>query len=1214
MAEAKKNPLHSAPDSSINRAGSPPPDPDEDALADRAPATDEEPTIITKNKPAAPPDPPPSSDIRGRHLAHYELIEQIGAGGMAAVLRARDTQLDRFVALKILPPDLAQDQENIKRFHQEARAAARLDHENIARVFFCGEDQNLHFIAFEFVEGENLRAILERRGRLPVSEALTYMIQITAGLRHASERGVVHRDIKPSNIIITPDGRAKLVDMGLARSLEPQHDQGLTHSGVTLGTFDYISPEQALEPRDADVRSDIYSLGCTLYHMITGRPPVPEGTAARKLHHHQHVKPTDPRELVSGLPDEIVPVLARMMAKNPIDRYQSAQDLLNHLLATARKLGTTAGAPEGLLMVETDVPTPAPSFRPLLLGGLAVAAVVVLIFGLDLAGPPSAPTDRIARRNHPEEKDLGPNPREASLPSRLKDRQEIKPLPPQPPLRVARFEDEPSRLPEWLQENHDADQVEIVLAGGELEMALNKGEQMADRPGERAPEPGLVIQARQKVLLRARGEARPIIRLIYQGAPPRAQVGKPWTALTIDSPESRIEGIRLELNATCSKAPMTGLYFKGGKHEVRDCEIFQAQPSEDRLDRQMAGIIVESTGSPCSLKITDSLFVGYATLENNPPLGRSPHWLLGKEASPGQDAVIRKGAVELQVTNSAFGPHGSLFVLEKGDSSVPATVQLNHCTILAGNQSTVFDLEDRASANLSVNHCLISRPEEEVEGGECVLVRQKGTPDKVRYLGSDNRYHNLSDFWVSPEGGSEVGLKDFSSQLPLKNRGQDSSQLLKSNPWKKSSNPMGKLEEQQFLDAFVIDDQQRDLRLANDTDHAVGIAHHFLGKALPKLPPLPRKNQRIVDPSRETGNGIYSTLTEAVVGSKRGDVILIRHNGDLFVRPQRLEETGIDLTIKADEGFRPILILGEAPQADTALFWVHDGKLVLEGLELRLQPQRADFESQTLVAFLGDGHCTLRDCMITLEQQGHDTSLSVATLHDLDGLMKKAATSDNPPAAQSPQLVIDTCLIRGEGDLLICKSNRSFEATLNNLVAALKGSLLSLKPPAKATSAGQGQLSFQMSKVTTYLGGHLIHWKLDKEARNLSMPQCAATNCAFFPTSISNALVRLDIPEQEIERVRENLHLTGPNTCAYSTLFDHQSGSDMTMERLTQDRWRKFTETNNSRTKVMLATPPSSDTSFARLLPAQLKPADADGFGADLSSLLKLLPGENEGK
>src|SRR5262249_48638948 len=148
--------------------------------------------------------------VRGKRLAHFELLAPIGVGGMAAVIRARDTQLDRIVALKILPPQQARDPESVRRFNQEARAAARLDHENIARVFYCGEDQGLHFIAFEFVEGENLRGLLDRRGRLPVPEALHYLLQVATGLAHAAARGVVHRDIKPSNIIIPPSPRGPL--------------------------------------------------------------------------------------------------------------------------------------------------------------------------------------------------------------------------------------------------------------------------------------------------------------------------------------------------------------------------------------------------------------------------------------------------------------------------------------------------------------------------------------------------------------------------------------------------------------------------------------------------------------------------------------------------------------------------------------------------------------------------------------------------------------------------------------------------------------------------------------------------------------------------------------------------------------------------------------------------------------------------------------------
>ncbi len=281
----------------------------------------------------------------------------------------------------------------------------------------------MHFIAFEFVEGDNLRNILEKRGRLPVGEALNYMLQVAAGLAHASHRGVVHRDIKPSNIIITPNGRAKLVDMGLARSLEPQHDMGLTQSGVTLGTFDYISPEQALEPRDADVRSDIYSLGCTFYHMLTGQPPVPEGTAAKKLHHHQHVKPVDPRQFVPDLPDEAAIILDRMMAKQPKDRYQTPEQLVHHLYLAARKLGAAAEVPEGVLAVEAAMPNP-PAGRPFVLAALAAVAVIGLIFLIDqLSAPKAEPIlgPPIVRQSESDNKESSGSPSARITPPPLKE-------------------------------------------------------------------------------------------------------------------------------------------------------------------------------------------------------------------------------------------------------------------------------------------------------------------------------------------------------------------------------------------------------------------------------------------------------------------------------------------------------------------------------------------------------------------------------------------------------------------------------------------------------------------------------------------------------------------------------------------------------------------------------------------------------------------------
>ena len=248
---------------------------------------------------------------------------------MGAVYLALDTRLDRVVALKILPPEQANDSEVVQRFYQEGRASARLDHENIARVFTIGHDKQYHFIAFEYIEGLTLRQRVEQRGVLPVAEAIRDTLQIAGALVHAAERGVVHRDIKPSNIIVTPQGRAKLVDMGLARRFERGGggDDGLTQSGMTLGTFDYISPEQARDPRGVDVRSDLYSLGCTLFYMLTGRPPFPEGTVLQKLLQHQEDAPPDVRTLNPSVPPDLAAILTKLMAKDRDRRYQTPDQL-----------------------------------------------------------------------------------------------------------------------------------------------------------------------------------------------------------------------------------------------------------------------------------------------------------------------------------------------------------------------------------------------------------------------------------------------------------------------------------------------------------------------------------------------------------------------------------------------------------------------------------------------------------------------------------------------------------------------------------------------------------------------------------------------------------------------------------------------------------------------------------------------------------------------
>ena len=278
-------------------------------------------------------------ELVGSNLEHFTLEEFVGKGGMGAVFRATDNKLGRTVAVKVLAQHRS-DPDSRRRFTNEAQSAARLDHPNIARVYYVGEDHGWHFIVFEYINGVNLRDLVEHKGPLPLDEAWSYVLQITDALVHASEREVVHRDIKPSNILVTSDGMAKLVDMGLARLHQVENeDSEATASGVTLGTFDYISPEQARDPRSTDVRSDIYSLGCTLYYMLTGLAPYPTGTVLQKLLSHSSDPPPNPQVYRNDLDDGSVKVLHKMLSKRPEDRYQRPVDIIKDVVHLADQLG-----------------------------------------------------------------------------------------------------------------------------------------------------------------------------------------------------------------------------------------------------------------------------------------------------------------------------------------------------------------------------------------------------------------------------------------------------------------------------------------------------------------------------------------------------------------------------------------------------------------------------------------------------------------------------------------------------------------------------------------------------------------------------------------------------------------------------------------------------------------------------------------------------------
>ena len=309
---------------------------------------------------------------RAVRIEGYGLAERIGQGSTGAVFKARQTALDREVALKILSPRLAKNEVFVARFTREGRSASKLAHPNVVRIVDAGESDGLYYLAMEYVDGQSAKQLLKSEGRLPAEEVLKVGRQMADALAHAESLGLVHRDVKPANILLTTEGVAKLADFGLAREAD---DTSVTQAGAgVIGTPLYISPEQARGSRELDTRTDLYSLGATLYHLATGSAPFAGETSAAIMAKHIREDPTPPHEREPSLPHPLSRVIMKMMAKDPKDRYQTAAELrgeLDALLSSA----PAAGADDG-----RESPGPAtPGVSGRRKGVLAAAAIAALL-------------------------------------------------------------------------------------------------------------------------------------------------------------------------------------------------------------------------------------------------------------------------------------------------------------------------------------------------------------------------------------------------------------------------------------------------------------------------------------------------------------------------------------------------------------------------------------------------------------------------------------------------------------------------------------------------------------------------------------------------------------------------------------------------------------------------------------------------------------------
>jgi tRNA A-37 threonylcarbamoyl transferase component Bud32 len=352
---------------------------------DDKPASQKNPTQ-TPTTCASPPAPAvPGLPPELAQHSRYRVAELLGVGGMGAVYKAEHLLMERPVALKVINRSLMDSPAMVERFRREVRAAARLTHPNIVHAYDAEQAGDTHFLVMEYVEGKSLAAVVAERGPLPVVGACEYIRQAALGLQHAHERGMVHRDVKPQNLMLTPEGQVKILDFGLARfaresapATTPQEIsrraatpalEAVTQVGMVMGTPDYIAPEQACNAREADIRADIYSLGCTLYDLLAGHAPFPEGTPEDKVLAHVERMPRPLTDIRPDVPAELARVVERMLAKDPAARFQTPAEVAEALgpftaaapprrrrrrLAAAVVLGIAAAATAAVLYVHTD--------------------------------------------------------------------------------------------------------------------------------------------------------------------------------------------------------------------------------------------------------------------------------------------------------------------------------------------------------------------------------------------------------------------------------------------------------------------------------------------------------------------------------------------------------------------------------------------------------------------------------------------------------------------------------------------------------------------------------------------------------------------------------------------------------------------------------------------------------------------------------------------
>lgn len=1077
----------------------------------------------------------------GDQIDTFSLEEVIGAGGMGAVYRALDIRLDRRVALKILPPEQGYDAETVQRFYQEARAAARLDHENIARVFTIGHDGQYHYIAFEYIEGTNVRLRVSEHGPLPVGEAINYTLQIANALVHAAERGVVHRDIKPSNIIITPQGRAKLVDMGLARQFERGGvDDGLTQSGMTLGTFDYISPEQARDPRNVDVRSDLYSLGCTLFHMLTGRPPFPDGTVLQKLIQHQEEPAPDVRSLNPGVPADLAAILLKLMAKDRDRRYQTPEQLARDLLTVAGALGLRSVSPEGLIWMAGESQV---SWERHLIWAVPTAALALVVLTLVWWGQPAnegmvSPPLIEAIAPPP------PPPRVAPVVPEVADEpREVEPIESTP--RVAAEAGTVAEVPAPARDFtlRAGDDLAAVLASAPSGAIVTLSD---DGPYDLRPsaidrkDAGKL--AGRDLTLRASAGVRPILR-VSRDSDADADDGADAALVRVVGGRVVLEGLEFAVDPGDREGSLAAVFAEDADLTIRRC-LFR------RIGPPLAG------GRVAALHL---LAHPRADLEDRP----SPTRIVASHFDGGQTGIQARGPAAIDVVDTTFGPDGTAvsFDQESSLNAGLARLGLRHVSIMAGD-GPVFRFV-RTPAVVRIDDSVVSS----TGTGRPVLVATDD-PDRLDWLGRGNLYGALDTYLLPTRtltGRDPIRAFDEWSDGPSGPRETDS--VADDAPVWAETNLLAALARSDPSAAFALP-LDADLDAANPGVRRgpFGVIAHPAERlaqvaepersprvrplepstpavpALPvetpdgpmtvepmpesrtapmfvEVPPMPAVDARperdpevpdeperpIEQPAAEstprpsgpeparstTDSAPIRTTAELIEALRRpttkGGTIRLAADADLILPACDVPGLG-SWIIQADSeknGVRPRIRFrpGDgltAAQGRTALFRLRAGSLELRGIDVVLPEDEAPPRGRwAAFAVWAGADLNLTRCTVTVEGDQDHSALVIVQAGE-DEIENGLAHPDSAAA-----LVRATdCLLRAGGDLVDVAAGRRLDLELENTVIASGGSLVHGHGLARGQTAEP--LKLVMRRVAARNGGGLV--RLESEPGEPELP------------------------------------------------------------------------------------------------------------------------------